>query len=802
MAEENKKSIKERIEEKIVTIKSNFLKLANHQSTLDVMASRLESLYEKRKEELLKIQQNSSNKAKEELTINTEDVTDNKVNDETNEESIVEEDDVKPESKLINDITEDDFKKPEEVVQDNKKPSEDNNQKPNNQFNNDKKFKKDYGNKNFDEDGQNKNNKKNEKGNKHNKQNLSIDLNNIVFDEDGDIIENRRTTRVIRKDKPTQQKPIVKTQIDHFVMTTKTIPIKTFSEKIGKSVSEIIKKLFIDYDMQLTINDSLDTDLAILIGDAFNVKVELNIEATKEEKLESLHDDAANDSPELLKERPPVVTIMGHVDHGKTSILDYIRNSHLTDKEAGGITQYIGAYTINVPFEGENKQITFLDTPGHEAFTAMRARGANITDIIVLVVAADDGIMPQTIEAISHAKAAKVPIIVAINKMDKVGADPQRVLQQLSEYGILSEEWGGDIPTIRVSAKTGEGISDLIENMLTIAQISDLKANPSRKAKGTVIESQLDKGRGPVATILVQNGTLKIGDYVVIGTCTGRIRSMIDDKGKNVKKATPSMPVSITGLKSLPESGDQMLVVDNEKLAKQVVDERIVRENLEREQIISKRRMFDMVNSEASDRKILNLIIKADVKGTCEAVKESLLKLSTDEVEVKVVHSQVGAVIESDIDLADTTNSTIIGFNVRIEPKIKTLAEHKGIKIMNYEIIYKAIEDIEKSIKGLLEPQYEEVVLGTAEVKQVFKITGVGTIAGSLVKSGTITRNDKARLYREGVKIFDTYISSLRIGKEDKKEVAQGFECGIGINNYTDLKAGDIIEVYTLKETN
>ncbi|MCR4661367.1 MAG: translation initiation factor IF-2 [Clostridia bacterium] len=756
--------------------------------------------YNKKYEELSIVQtekekEQNTDKGKDETRV--EDVNSNQVPDSTHVPDRTEED-TKPE-KLNDDFTEDDFiRKPAPIEEKPVQPVvQPNINSQDNQHNNKPGFnsKKDkYNNKNYFDDESNKNNKQDKTG-KFKRQNVG----QIIFDEDGEIIERRRT-RTIRKEKAQQPTQAVKTQIDHFVMTTKTISIKAFSEKIGKSVTEIIKKLFVDFDMQLTINDSIDTDLAVLIGDAFNVNVELNVEATKEEELESLHDDAALDSPELLKERPPVVTVMGHVDHGKTSILDYVRKTSIASKEEGGITQYIGAYTITVPFEGEKKSITFLDTPGHEAFTAMRARGANITDIIVLVVAADDGIMPQTIEAISHAKAAKVPLIVAINKIDKVAADPARVIQQLAEHGVLSEEWGGDVPTVRVSAVTGEGINKLLENILTIAAVSELKANPSRNAKGTVIESQLDKGRGPVASILVQNGTLKVGDYVVMGTVTGRIRTMVDDKGNNVKKATPSMPVSITGLKNLPESGDQMLVVDNERLAKQVVEERLVRENLEREQTISKNKMYAVVNSEQTDRKELNLIIKADVNGTCEAVKQSLIKLSTDEVEVKVVHAQVGAIIESDIDLASTTNSTIIGFNVRVDAKNQALADRKGVSIKQYKIIYQAVDEINKAIKGLLEPTYEESILGTAEIRKVFRITGVGTIAGSMVKTGVITRNDKARLIRDGVVIYDSFISSLRKGKDDAKDVAAGFECGICLNNYADIKENDIIEAYALKE--
>ena len=600
-----------------------------------------------------------------------------------------------------------------------------------------------------------------------------------------------------------KKKPVsapVQTVITHAVINSDTITIKQLSEKIGKSAPEIIKKLFLELSMIKTINDNIDYETAALIADAYNITLEQKIEQTSEEKLISFHSDDSMDDPALLQPRPPIVTIMGHVDHGKTSILDYIRKASVALGEAGGITQHIGAYTITVPYDGENRAITFLDTPGHEAFTAMRARGANITDIVVIVVAADDGIMPQTIEAINHAKAANVPIIVAINKMDKVGANPDRVLQQLADHGIMSEEWMGDVPTTRVSAKTGMNIDKLLENIILTADISDLKANPSRSAKGTIIEAKLDKGKGPVATVLVQNGTLKVGDFVVAGTAIGRIRAMFDDKGRQVTKALPSMPVSILGLQEVPNAGDQMMVVSDEKLSREVAEERKAREKIEKLQ--TKKATLEDVFSRIEEGKLkdLNLILKADVQGSVEAVKQSLLKLSNDEVKVHVVHSGVGAINESDVSLADTTNAIIIGFNIRPDANARAAAEKIGVDIRLYRVIYDAIDDVEKAIKGMLAPTYKEVYLGRAEVRQTFKISSIGTVAGCMVKDGKITRDAKVRLIRNGVVIIDTKIASLRRVKDDVKEVQTGFDCGICLDKYNDIHIDDVIEAYTMEE--
>lgn len=621
----------------------------------------------------------------------------------------------------------------------------------------------------------------------------------VEYDEvSGEIMKVR-----VRKSSGDKKKTNIlptQTVITHAIINSENVTIKQLSEKIGKTVPEIIKKLFVELGMIKTINDNIDFDTAELIAAAFNITLELKAEQSSEEKLISFHSDDVEEDPASLVIRPPIVTIMGHVDHGKTSILDYIRKANVASGEAGGITQHIGAYTITVPYDGESKQITFLDTPGHEAFTAMRARGADITDIVVIVVAADDGIMPQTLEAISHAKAAKVPIIVAINKMDKTGVNPDRVLQQLADNGLVSEDWMGDVPTVRVSAKTGMNIDKLLENILVTAEISELKANPSRSAKGTIIEARLDKGKGPVATVLVQNGTLKVGDFVVAGTAIGRVRAMFDDKGRQVTSAGPSMPVFILGLQEVPNAGDQMMVVKDEKLSREVAEERKAREKIEKAQI--KKATLEDVFSRIEEGKMkdLNLILKADVQGSVEAVKQSLLKLSNDEVKVHIVHSGVGAINDSDISLADTTNAIIIGFNIRPDSNARASAEKIGVDIRLYRVIYDAINDVEKAIKGMLAPTFKEVYLGRAQVKQIFKISSVGTIAGCNVKDGKITRNAKVRLLRDGVIIAETTISSLKRMKDDAKEVLAGYDCGIGLDKYNDIHEDDIIEAFTMEE--
>ncbi len=585
--------------------------------------------------------------------------------------------------------------------------------------------------------------------------------------------------------------------IENAIITTDPVPIKVLSEKIGKSAAEIIKTLFF-LGIIKTINESIDIDTAELVASEYGITVEYKPDKTMEDTLNAKLTVNEEDDAEKLVGRPPVVTIMGHVDHGKTSLLDYIRSSNVTGGEAGGITQHIGAYTVSL----KGSPITFLDTPGHEAFTSMRARGAQVTDIAILVVAADDGIMPQTVEAINHAKQAGVPIIVAVNKMDKTAADPDRVLSQLSEHEVLPEEWGGDTPVVRVSAKTGMGVEELLENILTLAEIKELKANPQRAARGTIIEARLDKGLGKIATILVQTGTLRIGDIVVAGVCTGRIRAMIDDKGRNVKKAGPSTPVSVTGWDDVPEAGDIIDVVPDEKFARDLAEERRLKlaGSAGDSGSVSLTDLFDKIKK--GELKSVKLIIKADVQGSLEAVKQSLSKLGNEEVDIDIIHGAVGAIKESDVTLADTAKAIIIGFNVRPDSNAKALAAQKKIDIRFYDIIYNAIEDIEKAVKGLLEPKFEEVVLGSAEVREIFRISGVGVIAGSHVTEGKIVRGAKARLIRDGKVEYTGEIASLRHNKDDVKEMARNFDCGITLTNYQDIKQGDVIEAFRMEQIN
>ncbi|HHY81070.1 MAG TPA: translation initiation factor IF-2 [Clostridiales bacterium] len=571
------------------------------------------------------------------------------------------------------------------------------------------------------------------------------------------------------------------------------ITVKELSEKIGIQAAEIIKKL-LSLGILATINQEIDYDTANLIASEFNIELERKAAKTYEEQLEE--EDAA-DKEEDLVPRPPVVTVMGHVDHGKTSLLDAIRNSHVTDAEAGGITQHIGAYTVNI----NNKTITFLDTPGHEAFTSMRARGAQVTDIAILVVAADDGVMPQTVEAINHAKAANVPIIVAINKIDKPTANPDRVKQELTEYGLVVEEWGGDTIAVPVSALKKEGINELLEMILLVAEMQDLKANPNRLAKGTIIEAQLDKGRGPVATILVQNGTLKVGDSVVAGTTYGRVRAMMDDKGRRLKQAGPSMPVEVLGLNEVPDAGDIMYAVEDDKLAKQVSEERKDKAKAQQVKVTSRTSLDELFNQlKEGEVKDLNIIIKADVQGSVEAVKQALEKLSNEQVRVRSIHGGVGAITESDVMLASASNAIIIGFNVRPSSNAMDLAEREGIDIRTYRIIYNAIEDIEAAMKGMLDPEYKEVILGHAEVRMTFKVSGAGTVAGSYVTDGKITRNASVRVLRNGIVVYEGKIESLKRFKDDVREVAANYECGIGLENFNDIKEGDVLEAFTLEE--
>ncbi|MGN0557909.1 MAG: translation initiation factor IF-2 [Acutalibacteraceae bacterium] len=570
------------------------------------------------------------------------------------------------------------------------------------------------------------------------------------------------------------------------------IVVSELASRLKATVAEVVKKAFMMGTM-VTANDTVDFDTASLIAMEFHAKVEKEVVVTIEERI---IDDSEDDDTNLT-ERAPVVVVMGHVDHGKTSLLDAIRHANVTASEAGGITQHIGAYRVQI----NGRDITFLDTPGHEAFTTMRARGAQVTDIAILVVAADDGIMPQTVEAINHAKAAGVSVIVAINKMDKMGANPDQVKQQLTEYELIPEEWGGDTPCIPVSAKTKDGIEDLLEMVILVADMKELKANPDRNAKGTVIEARLDKGRGPIATILVQNGTLKTGDIIVAGTAVGRVRAMTNDRGERVKSAGPSVPVEITGLDSVPSGGDVFNAVSDERLARELVEQR---KNAQKEEIFNSQtkvtldNLFDQMK--LGEVKELKIIVKADVQGSVEAVKQSLVKLSNDEVRVNIIHGAVGAISESDVMLANASNAIIVGFNVRPDAVAQVNAERDGVDMRLYRVIYDCIEEIEAAMKGMLAPKTREVMLGTAECRNVIKIKNVGFIAGSYVKSGKIQRNASVRVVRDGIIIADDTIASLQRFKDSVKEVAEGYECGIGLERFNDLKEGDIFEVYVIEE--
>ena len=576
------------------------------------------------------------------------------------------------------------------------------------------------------------------------------------------------------------------------ILLPEEISIGDLALKLKATVAEVVKKAFLMGTM-VTANDVVDFDTASLIAMEFHAKVEKEVVVTIEERII----DDSEDTDENLTDRAPVVVVMGHVDHGKTSLLDYIRHAHVTATEAGGITQHIGAYRVNI----NDRDITFLDTPGHEAFTTMRARGAQVTDIAILVVAADDGIMPQTVEAINHAKAAGVSVIVAINKMDKPGANPEQVKQQLTEYELVPEEWGGETPCVPVSAKTGMGIDDLLEMVLLVADMKELKANPDRAAKGTVIEARLDKGRGPVASILVQNGTLHTGDIVVAGTAVGHVRAMTDDKGNRVKAAGPSIPVEITGLDGVPTGGDTFNAVTDERLARELVEQR---KHEQKEAEFNARtkvtldNLFDQMK--LGEIKELKIIVKADVQGSVEAVRQSLEKLSNDEVRVNIIHGAVGAVNESDVMLANASNAIIVGFNVRPDATAQANAERDGVDMRMYRVIYDCIEEIESAMKGMLAPKTREVILGTAEVRNVIRIKSIGNIAGSYVKSGKIQRGAGVRVVRDGIIIADDNIGSLQRFKDSVKEVAEGYECGIGLEKYNDIKEGDIFEVFTIEE--
>ena len=609
-----------------------------------------------------------------------------------------------------------------------------------------------------------------------------------------DFDEDKSGYRKLRVKKQKQQ-AVQTIKIEHAVVTSENIPLKVLSEKLGITAVEITKRLFKE-GIAKTINDSIDYDTAAYIANDLGIELEYKPEKTAEEALDEIYKgEIAGDEGAVV--RPPVVTVMGHVDHGKTSLLDKIRSTNVTAGEAGGITQHIGAYSVTV----KGKTITFLDTPGHEAFTAMRARGASVTDIVVLVVAADDGIMPQTVEAINHAKAADVPIIVAVNKMDKPEANLDRVKQELTNHGLVPEEWGGDAIVVPVSAKTGAGIDDLLDAINLVAEVKELKANPDQMARGTIIEAKLDKGKGPVASVLIQNGTLHTGDNVISGTTSGRIRAMIDDKGRTVKSAGPSMAVSILGLEDVPNAGDSIIAVEQDKLLKQVLEERKRKES---ESMIKAqtRVTLDDVFGKIAEGKIkgLNIIVKGDVQGSVEAVKQSLLKLSNDEVRVNVLHSGAGAITESDVMLADSSNAIIVGFNVRPDTKAKALAERSGVDVRSYRIIYELLDDIQAALKGMLAPKYREVMTGKCDVLQTFKITGVGMVAGCYVTEGKLVRSGKLRIYRDDVMIVEGAVRQLKRFKDDVKEVSGGFECGVSIEGFDGIKVGDVIECYITEE--
>ena len=608
---------------------------------------------------------------------------------------------------------------------------------------------------------------------------------------DNNFVSNKRKQEEADRLRRLQLEVIKKTPVT--VQIPDEISVGELASRMKKTGAEVVKCLMKN-GVMASLSQMIDYDTAAIIAEEMGCKVEKEVVVTIEEKLIDDHEDKAED----LVPRAPVVVVMGHVDHGKTSLLDYIRNAHVASGEAGGITQHIGAYQVMV----NGKPITFLDTPGHEAFTSMRARGAMVTDIAILVVAAEDGIMPQTIESINHAKAAEIPIIVAINKMDKPEANPERIKQQLTEYGLVCEEWGGETIVCPISAKTGMGVDNLLEMLTLTAEVGELKANPNRAAQGTVIEARLDKGRGPVATLLVQNGTLKQGDIIIAGTSVGRVRAMVSDKGQKITSAGPSVPVEITGLSEAPSAGATFNAVADEKLARELVEQRKTEEKARANAPVSKVSLEDLFNQiQAGEMKNLNLIAKADVQGSVEAVKASLEKLSNDEVRVRVIHGGVGAINESDVMLASTSQAIIVGFNVRPDAAARDSAARANVDMRMYRVIYGAINEIEAAMKGMLAPKYREALLGHAEVRQTYKVSGVGTVAGCYVQDGKIQRKDcQVRLVRDGIVIHEGVLASLQRFKDQVKEVASGYECGMTIEKFNDIKEGDIIEAFTMEE--
>ncbi|WP_369546687.1 translation initiation factor IF-2 [Bacillus velezensis] len=619
------------------------------------------------------------------------------------------------------------------------------------------------------------------------------DVQNNKFNKNKKNNNNNKNKRNHNNKNQYQQKPLKpKKELPEKITFSGSLTVGALAEELGKEPSELIKKLML-LGVMATINQELDKDTIELIASEYGVETEevIVLEETELEKYEEA------DKEEDLQIRPPVVTIMGHVDHGKTTLLDSIRKTKVVEGEAGGITQHIGAYQI----EENGKKITFLDTPGHAAFTTMRARGAEVTDITILVVAADDGVMPQTVEAINHAKAAEVPIIVAVNKVDKESANPDRVMQELTEYGLVPEAWGGETIFVPLSALTGKGIDELVEMILLVSEVEELKANPNRQAKGTVIEAELDKGRGSVATLLVQTGTLNVGDPIVVGNTFGRVRAMVNDLGRRVKTAGPSTPVEITGLNDVPQAGDQFLVFKDEKTARSVGEARASKQLEEQRSDKAKLSLDDLFEQiKQGDVKDINLIVKADVQGSAEALTAALQKIEVEGVKVKIIHTGVGAITESDIILASASNAIVIGFNVRPDGNAKSTAEAENVDIRLHRIIYKVIEEIEAAMKGMLDPEYEEKVIGQVEVRQTFKVSKIGTIAGGYVTDGHITRDSGLRLIRDGVVIFEGEVDVLKRFKDDVKEVSQGYECGITIKKYNDIREGDILEAYVMQE--
>jgi len=639
--------------------------------------------------------------------------------------------------------------------------------------------------------GQNNSNMKNGTGNTHNKNQQQKNNSRNANKNRKDSVNNKNNKQ---RQRPQQHQPAPQKQkeLPEKITFSGSLSLGELAKKLHREPTEIIKKLFL-LGVIATINQELDKDAIELICTDYGVEVEeeIQIDATDLEVY------FTEDNEENLVERPSVVTIMGHVDHGKTTLLDSLRNTKVTAGEAGGITQHIGAYQI----VANGKKITFLDTPGHAAFTTMRARGAKVTDITILVVAADDGVMPQTVEAINHAKAAEVPIIVAVNKMDKPTANPDRVMQELTEHGLIPEDWGGDTIFVPISALKGEGIDNLLEMILLVSEVEEFKANPNRNAIGTVIEAQLDKGRGSVATLLVQNGTLKVGDPIVVGSTFGRVRAMVNDVGRRVKEAPPSTPVEITGLNDVPQAGDRFVVFDDEKTARQIGEVR-AQEALLASRNESSRVSLDTLfeQMKQGEMKDLNVIVKADVQGSVEALAAALKQIDVEGVNIKIIHTAVGAINESDITLAAASNAIVIGFNVRPDVNAKRAADSEKVEVRLHRVIYKAIEEIEAAMKGMLDPEFEEKIIGQAEVRQTFKVSKIGTIAGSYVTDGKITRDSGVRLIRNGIVIYEGVIDALKRFKDDVKEVSQGYECGITIKNFNDVKEEDIIEAYLMEE--